>query len=402
MIKAAPQRTRAVAIWPKIGPYHAARIESLRDHAAIEALALETRSESDYGSIFALGENTIGVESLGLDLHSPNSVLRRELHIKLNELAPSLVFTPGWSLPTALLAIEWCAARRVPFVLMSASAKIDHPRRLAKEFVKRRIVGLASAALVGGRPQADYIAELGTPRENIFIGYNTVDNDYFASGADAARRDAEALRLKHNLPRRYFVACVRLIEKKNLRRLIEAFAAYRAGTNVEPWDLVIIGPGPLEGELSAQIFRAGLEGSAHLFGARPYASLPTYYGLASALILPSTTDQWGLVVNEAMAAGLPVLVSERCGCHRDLVEFGRNGFTFDPYDVQAMTTAMARIASDACDEAEMGRASREIIARWTPRQFADGFEAAMRVALVATPRRASMFDRALLRALSIK
>ena len=79
-------------------------------------------------------------------------------------------------------------------------------------------------------------------------------------------------------------------------------------------------------------------------GFKQYDELPIYYGLAGAFIHASTTEQWGLVVNEAMAAGLPVIVSERCGCAPDLVENGRNGFTFDPYDVDALTHLMLKMA----------------------------------------------------------
>ena len=108
-------------------------------------------------------------------------------------------------------------------------------------------------------------------------------------------------------------------------------------------------------------------------GFKQYGELPLYYANAGAFVHASTTEQWGLVVNEAMASGLPVLVSERCGCAPDLVETGRNGYTFDPHDVDALARLMLDMASDACDRAAMGRASREIVARWSPATFAEGF-----------------------------
>jgi glycosyltransferase involved in cell wall biosynthesis len=169
-----------------------------------------------------------------------------------------------------------------------------------------------------------------------------------------------------------------------------------------PWDLVIAGPGQMKSEIESHIGALGLGGAAHLVGAKGYPVLPHFYGLAGAFILPSTMDQWGLVVNEAMASGLPVLVSKRCGCARDLVNEGRNGFTFDPLDVEAMADAMVKIASDDCDRAAMGRASREIIAGWDPARFAVGFEAAANAALAAPRRAPSLIDRTLLRALTAR
>jgi glycosyltransferase involved in cell wall biosynthesis len=156
----------------------------------------------------------------------------------------------------------------------------------------------------------------------------------------------------------------------------------------------------MRADLERRRAELGLEASLGMPGFRQYDELPRYYGAAGAFVLASTTEQWGLVVNEAMAAGLPVLVSERCGCAPDLVEPGRNGYTFDPHDTQALARLMLEVASDACDRAGMGAASRAIVARWGPDRFAAGLEAAARTALTAPRRRASVADRLLLRALA--
>ncbi|MDX1548697.1 MAG: glycosyltransferase, partial [Rhodothermales bacterium] len=104
--------------------------------------------------------------------------------------------------------------------------------------------------------------------------------------------------------------------------------------------------------------------------------LPVYYGRAGGFVHPAHNDQWGLVVNEAMAAGLPVLVSTRAGCAQDLVHDGENGFRFDPADPAALARLLARLAAPETDRAAMGRRSREIIARWSPERFAEGLHRA--------------------------
>jgi glycosyltransferase involved in cell wall biosynthesis len=139
---------------------------------------------------------------------------------------------------------------------------------------------------------------------------------------------------------------------------------------------VLVGDGPLRGELEAQVARLGLDSAVQFPGFRQYDELPPYYGLAEAFILPSTHEQWGLVVNEAMAAGLPVLVSERCGCTPDLVAEGENGTTFDPYDAAAIAEALRALPDDEEKRRAMGRDSRERIRAWTPETFARNLGAA--------------------------
>ena len=98
-------------------------------------------------------------------------------------------------------------------------------------------------------------------------------------------------------------------------------------------------------EVEEAISRLSVEGSVHLVGAQSYGDVPAYYALAGAFVHASTTEQWGLVVNEAMASGLPVLVSNRCGCAPDLVQEGVNGFTFDPCNVEELAQLMLKISA---------------------------------------------------------
>jgi glycosyltransferase involved in cell wall biosynthesis len=135
-------------------------------------------------------------------------------------------------------------------------------------------------------------------------------------------------------------------------------------------------------------------------GFKQYPELPAYYGLASAFVHASTTEQWGLVVNEAMASGLPVLVSNRCGCATDLVQEGVNGFTFDPYSVEAIAHAMQRVWQMEDGELKkMGAQSARIITNWGPERFATGLEAAARKAIEVGPRRMNWRQRLVLPAL---
>jgi len=324
----------------------------------------------------------------------------RTLTKALDELQPAVLLLSGWSLPGAAEGLSWCAHRGVPAVLMSESTKEDEPRKPWKEFVKRRVVRLFRAALVGGRKHRDYVTELGMPANRVFTGYDAVDNGHFAAGADAVREEAAAWRLRLGLPEHYFLVCARFEPKKNLSRLLEGFAAYRRLAGPQAWRLVLLGDGELRPVLERARSQMGIQEEVAMPGFLAYQELPAFYGLAGAFVHASTTEQWGLVVNEAMAAGLPVLVSNRCGCAPDLVEEGGNGFTFDPYDVDGLARLMFRMSALPGEQRQaMGRRSREIIQHWGPERFAEGMRNAVEAALVAPRPRVGLLDKALLWAL---
>jgi glycosyltransferase involved in cell wall biosynthesis len=232
-----------------------------------------------------------------------------------------------------------------------------------------------------------------------------VDNEHFARRASVVRGLAQEAKANYSLPQYFFLASARLIEEKNLSRLVEAYARYRTlvpkAENGEPqmqiWDLVLLGDGPLRPALESQRSGLKLDGHLHLPGFKQYDELPNYYALARAFILPSIFEPWGLVVNEAMASGLPVLVSSHCGCAAELVREGRNGFTFDPRDVGALAQLMVKTSAPNFPLAEFGLASRAIVGNWGPERFAQGLNAAAMRAIAAGPLRPSLLQRLLLR-----
>jgi 1,2-diacylglycerol 3-alpha-glucosyltransferase len=325
----------------------------------------------------------------------PATEMRRSLFSRLRSLNPEVIAVPGWSGREALASLAWAVDSSVPVVMMSESQRRDHRRNWLGDGIKRRLLRMCSAALVGGSPQVAYAEELGLARERIFTGYDVVDNEHFRLGAERARQDP-ALRTRLGLPERFYLVCCRFVVQKNLLRLLEAYSRY-CRSCASPWGLVILGDGPLRPEAERHIRGLGLEKHVSAPGAISYDALPAYYGLASAFVLPSVIEPWGLVVNEAMAAGLPVLVSEHCGCAQDLVERGRNGFTFDPCNIEEQASLMLSLSSTPETERNaMGLASLEIIGRWSPKFFAESLEKAVQAALSAPPPNISVLDRALL------
>ena len=246
------------------------------------------------------------------------------------------------------------------------------------------------------------------PQATVFTGYDVVDNDHFAIGADAARQADANLRRQFRLPAKYFLGCARFVEKKNHFLLIDAYAHYRSAmashaggqSAASAWSLVLIGDGPLRAAVESKVAALGLQDHVQFRGAIGYAELPTYYGLAEAFLHPSKIEQWGLVVNEAMASGLPVLVSDRCGCVADLVAHGENGLLFDPSDLPGFSQCMTDISRDARQQSAMGRASRERMQQWGPERFAQGLSDAIACARVSGPPRRDRLGGMLLQLLA--
>ena len=161
---------------------------------------------------------------------------------------------------------------------------------------------------------------------------------------------------------------------------------------------MILGDGPLREILNSQLSTLNVNDHVHLPGFRPYEELPVYYGLAKAFVHASTTEQWGLVVNEAIASGLPVIVSSHCGCAPELVN--GNGFTFDPGNKHELAARLLEMASLSDKERKhLGDNSYRIAGNFAPEHFGEGLQGAVQVAL-SSPRKASLSETALLKLLS--
>ena len=396
-----PHETSICFVVRDLGHYHNARLRAVvatRDSLALDVIEICNRSKYPAFDLAPSRESGYRRHTLfpgrTFDQIPPDCV-RSSLSSKLGSLHPAAIAVPGWGLPEALVSLAWAVGNSVPVIALSESQHHDLKRNPAVESVKRRLLSLYSAAFVGGSSHVAYAVELGLAKERVFTGYDVVDNEHFRAGAAHAREDS-TLRARLGLPSHFFLTCCRFVHQKNLLRLVEAYGRYRAA-RPDPWSLVLLGDGPLSAEVQGAIRRLGLEKSLLTPGYMHYDVLPAYYGLAGTFILPSAIEPWGLVVNEAMAAGLPVLVSDRCGCAPELVEEGRNGFTFSPYDIEAIANAMLKVSSISEDKrGAMGGASQEIISRWTPELFAQNLEKAIQAALAAPRPSISVLDRALL------
>ncbi len=377
---------KVVLLFNNAGPYHWARIKAL---SKLVSLHVGIFSNKNKKVAYETSDFSGGLKARLFD--DTNSESCHELFTWLNTLQPDALFILGWFSPFSLRALGWCLKNKVPSIVMSDTTEMDRPRNFLGEWVKSRIVNLFSAALVAGVSQEKYLIELGF-RGGIQKGFYVVDNTYFFKQAQSARLKRSQTRKRLNLPEKYFLIVARLSEEKNISTAIQAFSnAINQGLGNQ-WHLVIAGHGPLLEKLKAQASNLKIENNIHFLGKCGYENLPAIYSLAAATILPSKIEPWGLVVNESMACGTPVIISNICGCAPELVMDKNTGTTFSPGDAESLSALMVKLASDNKLRKTWASNGLKIISKWGPNRFAQGAHKTMEKALLSIRKKPNLID----------
>jgi 1,2-diacylglycerol 3-alpha-glucosyltransferase len=383
---------RICVLWQCYGPYHFARLKALQTlctELGHEAIGLEV---SDCNSTYAW--QRLGPTEQNLTTLFPGEIAENISTLRIYQRAKSffktsacdVVFTPSYSPLASYLAALAARSAGAAVVVMNDSHRATGNNSIWSLAVKRMLCRIFSAAFVAGGVHRTFHRELGFPDARIFEGYDAVDNHYFEQGAVAANSSPEQTRARFKLPRRYILSVGRFVAKKNLSTLIEAFALARARGGLNGCDLVLVGSGPLKDELVDLVRRLDLpfliqenETNGYVAPASeivrfyPFAQLqdlPAYYALADCFVLASRREEWGLVVNEAMASGCATIVSSDAGCAGDLVVSGETGYTFAAESAESLATHLQELGSNPSKAHEMGRRARSHVRGWSCEEFA--------------------------------
>lgn len=300
----------------------------------------------------------------------------RVLHA-LRQAAPQAILCGGYNYVASWQALMWARFRNVPFLLWSESNRYDaRGGHAIVEMLKAEFIQNCDGFVVPGRSAEEYLDAHNLRKDRIFTAPNAVDNDLFCSLAQVARQDATAVRRELDLPNRYVLFVGRLVPEKGVFELLQAYAALDQDLRQQV-GLVFVGDGSCRAELQKQA-SALTEGTIKFPGFAQRDQLPAYYALAEMLVLPTYTDTWGLVVNEAMACGLPVIVSRVAGCVSDLIQENQTGLVIEPKDVSSLKSAMVHLATrpDLC--ANMGAHARQHITRFSPRAWSEAIADAVK------------------------
>ncbi|MDW3684544.1 glycosyltransferase family 4 protein [Cupriavidus sp. CV2] len=271
-----------------------------------------------------------------------------------------LVVLPGYHRPeywAMLLACIVTGKRRAVFC---DSTGRDRPRRMLTSIPKRVFFSLCHGYFGFGERSREYLMSLGAKPERIFTPCQ-------AAAMPATYKPEHALqeRLKHRADSApVFLYVGRLSEEKGLDTLLEAFAGLHK--RMPSVTLRLVGTGPMAGTLRQMAAELGVENAVCQVGSLQDEGLSEEYYRAACMVLPSHSEPWGLVVNEALAHGCPTVVSENCGCVPELVLEGETGFAVPARSVDALQAGMTRALAAFADTQATAERCLAVIRRFDP------------------------------------
>jgi glycosyltransferase involved in cell wall biosynthesis len=289
------------------------------------------------------------------------------------------VIVNGWQLKTYWQAVRAARRRGIP-VMVRGDSQLETARSAVRRATKRvvypRLLRAFDAFLAVGCRSAEYYKHYGVAADRIYGSPHCVDNRWFEAASGLSRSRTAAIRRDLGMPADaiVFAFAAKLIEKKRPQDFVAALTS--AGLeHPRVWGL-IVGDGPLRADVDAQVAQS--KARIRTAGFRNQRAMPAMYAAADAFVLASDgAETWGLVVNEAMACGVPAIVSDAAGCHPDLIIEGRTGFGYRCGDVSALAALMSRAAADPARLRAMGVAARAHIRAYSPEAAADGVLAAL-------------------------
>ena len=374
-------RRRLVILTEIISPYRIPLFNDLAQHAEVDlhvVFLAETDPELRQWRVYK-EEIKFSYEVLPSwrkQIGGYNVLLNGGVARALKAASPDAILCGGYNYVASWQALLWARAHNVPFLLWSEShAHESRQVRPLVEFLKDEFLHKCDGFVVPGSVAREYLHAHKIEDDIIFTAPNAVDNRLFGAAAAEARGNETARREELNLPDRYFLFVGRLVRKKGVFELLSAYAKLNEQTRRQV-GLVFAGDGASRRELEEQAASIS-PGLIRFAGFAHREQLGTYYALAEMLILPTYSDTWGLVVNEAMACGSPVILSRAAGCAPDLVRENWNGLLISPKDVSSLAAAMESLASqpDLC--AMMAANSLQLISHFSPEEWSAGISRAV-------------------------
>ena len=258
-------------------------------------------------------------------------------------------------------------------------------KRWLKPPLVRAIYRSADVVTAPSSATRDFLRSIGVSEGRIVLNHYTVDNEFFATHAASASRDQ--IRRSLGIPEDAIVTlyCAKLVAWKRPMDLLRAFARATSAGSSSAF-LLLAGDGAERRALEQAAQELGISDRTRFLGFVNQSRLPGIYAASDFLVLPSQHEPWGLVVNEAMACGLPAVVSDRVGAHRDLIVSGANGWVFPMGDIESLASILRALVCDPARIRQMGRAARERVKNWSYSENVAGFLRAVEKAIAAKSR----------------
>ena len=288
-----------------------------------------------------------------------------------------VVIGGGYSSFATQISFFLCKIRKVPFILWSGGT-VNEPSLLRKISLPlaKFAVRHSDAFIAYGTRAKEYLILLGASPERIFVAYNTVETDFFKQQSSKLKARKRELKNKIGIKNKITILYVgQLIEHKNVKTLIKAYSKLKSEFDAA---LLIVGDGTQKNELKNLCMKENIN-DVFFVGHKQIEELPGYYAISDVFVLPSVQEVWGLVLNEAMSCGLPVIATNKVGASKDLVKDGVNGYVVADGDTEQLYLAIKRVLSNA---ENMGMKSEKMIQeRFTIAHAVDGFISAINYAV---------------------
>lgn len=353
-----------------VGDYHAPRLVALSRKMELDSKSLlvaQFTSRSLFYTHRQSRRESLLRKILFDDVSSDEKLgLAKRVWKYLQTRRPGSILVLGYNDQISLISLLWAKLYGAKIYFCSDSKQDDQPRNALKEVIKRRLISRFDGALVAGEKHRDYFRALGC-KGRILTGYDVVDNDYFNASSRRYRTKAALLKTA-GLGAPYVLCVSRTVERKRIPLALDIFS--KSGLADFGYKFLLIGDGPLNDEMDVLGHRLLPQGCFVHIKEVDNKRMPLYYAFARMLVLASEYDQWGLCVNEAMACGVPVLVTERCGC-AEIVEQA-SGFVFDDKtDIAKVAEFMRSIGMNDDVHQELSKRALESISRWNVDKFAN-------------------------------
>ena len=241
----------------------------------------------------------------------------------------NIIYLGGYSEIAYWIALFYSKIKGKKIIVEMDSNEYNPDRkRFYKEFLKKIFIRGCDYGIVYGRLSKKYLIKLGMPKDNIVIKPNVTDNEFWIKGSEKNKTKRDELIKKFGFREKNFIFVGRFSKVKNLLFMLKVFAMVKQQTKDKRWGLILVGDGPQKEELIKFVDNEKIK-DVFFVPFKQKKELPLYYAVSDVFILPSLSETWGIVINEAMASGVIPLVSERCGAV-DLIENEKKGFIFDP------------------------------------------------------------------------
>jgi glycosyltransferase involved in cell wall biosynthesis len=286
----------------------------------------------------------------------------------------------GHNYAANLIALVAAKTAGLP-VMMRGETHLGLPCHGVKAVVRRPLMGAlyrwCDRLLAIGSENAAFYRAMGVSEDKIFLVPYSVDNNRFVQATKLTPEQRLATRNRYNIPpdRIVVLYAAKFTRRKRPADVLEAARRVKSKTN-RPFTVVMAGSGELEPELNSFCAEHALD-NVVFTGFVNQSELPGLYGASDVFVLPSEHEPWGLAVNEAMCAGLPVVVSREVGCVADLVREGTNGYAPAAGDIEGLSHALQRLVEDDDLRRLQGEASLTRIQEWGYAQCLTGIRAAL-------------------------